>query len=115
MDPGEEASLLLQKVPEDNIELPASVDTHPPIEPLSGIGLVQEPWKVPIYLHTEDEPLDGNLSTQAPPFGLDDPPVPPLDHPRKAAPLGEEKISHPGHGPDSTIGHELKTTPFLAD
>jgi glyoxylase-like metal-dependent hydrolase (beta-lactamase superfamily II) len=32
----------------------------------------------------------------------------------KVIPLGEEKILHPGHGPDTTIGHELKTNPFLA-
>ena len=28
-------------------------------------------------------------------------------------PMGEEKILHPGHGPDTTIGHELRTNPFL--
>ncbi len=27
--------------------------------------------------------------------------------------LGDEKILHPGHGPDSTIGHERRTNPFI--
>ena len=32
---------------------------------------------------------------------------------RQVVPLGEEKILRPGHGPDTTIGHELRTNPFL--
>jgi hydroxyacylglutathione hydrolase len=28
-------------------------------------------------------------------------------------PLGDEAIVHPGHGPDTTIGHERRTNPFL--
>lgn len=31
----------------------------------------------------------------------------------KIVPMGREKILHPGHGPDTTIGHELTTNPFL--
>lgn len=178
IDPGEEASLLLPKVQEYNIELMAIVNTHAHIDHISGIGLVKKQWDVPIYLHPDDEPLYENLSTQAQRFGLDYPPAPPLDHQlqegqdlrvgnltlkvyhtpghspgsvclevenhvfcgdvifagsvgrtdlwggsyeilmesihKKVVPLGEEKILHPGHGPDTTIGHELKTNPFLA-
>ena len=178
IDPGEEASLLLPKVQEYNIELMAIVNTHAHIDHISGIGLVKKQWDVPIYLHPDDEPLYENLSTQAQRFGLDYPPAPPLDHQlqegqdlrvgnltlkvyhtpghspgsvclevenhvfcgdvifagsigrtdlwggsyeilmesihKKVIPLGEEKILHPGHGPDTTIGHELKTNPFLA-
>lgn len=178
IDPGEEASLLLPKVQEYNIELMAIVNTHAHIDHISGIGLVKKQWDVPIYLHPDDEPLYENLSTQAQRFGLDYPPAPPLDHQlqegqdlrvgnltlkvyhtpghspgsvclevenhvfcgdvifagsigrtdlwggsyeilmesihKKVIPLGEEKILHPGHGPDTTIGQELKTNPFLA-
>lgn len=32
---------------------------------------------------------------------------------RKVVPLGEHKILHSGHGPDTTIGHEVRTNPFL--
>ena len=28
-------------------------------------------------------------------------------------PFGDEAIVHPGHGPDTTIGHERRTNPFL--
>lgn len=178
IDPGEEASLLLPKVQEHNIELTGIVNTHAHIDHISGIGLIKEKWDVPIYLHPEDEPLYENLPTQAQRFGLDFPPAPPSDHPlqegedlmvgnltlkvyhtpghspgsvclevedhvfcgdvifagsigrtdlwggsheilmdsihKKVIPLGEDKILHPGHGPDTTIGHELKTNPFLA-
>ncbi len=31
----------------------------------------------------------------------------------KVLPLGDEKILHPGHGPDTTIGQERLTNPFL--
>ena len=31
----------------------------------------------------------------------------------KILPLGDAKILHPGHGPDSTVGKERKTNPFL--
>ena len=30
-------------------------------------------------------------------------------------PLGEDAIVHPGHGPDTTIGRERKTNPFVAE
>jgi hydroxyacylglutathione hydrolase len=30
-------------------------------------------------------------------------------------PLGEDAIVHPGHGPDTTIGRERKTNPFVVD
>ena len=32
---------------------------------------------------------------------------------KKVLPLGDEKILHPGHGPETTIGQERKTNPFL--
>ncbi len=28
-------------------------------------------------------------------------------------PLGDEKTLHPGHGPETTVGHERRTNPFL--
>jgi glyoxylase-like metal-dependent hydrolase (beta-lactamase superfamily II) len=28
-------------------------------------------------------------------------------------PFGDETVVHPGHGPDTTIGHERRTNPFL--
>jgi glyoxylase-like metal-dependent hydrolase (beta-lactamase superfamily II) len=28
-------------------------------------------------------------------------------------PLGNDRIVHPGHGPDTTIGRERTTNPFL--
>ena len=28
-------------------------------------------------------------------------------------PFGDEAVVHPGHGPDTTIGHERRTNPFL--
>lgn len=31
----------------------------------------------------------------------------------KIFPLGDEKILHPGHGPDTTVGRERTTNPFL--
>lgn len=31
----------------------------------------------------------------------------------KILPLGDDKILHPGHGPETTIGQERKTNPFL--
>ena len=31
----------------------------------------------------------------------------------KVLPMGDEKILHPGHGPETTIGHERATNPFL--
>jgi glyoxylase-like metal-dependent hydrolase (beta-lactamase superfamily II) len=30
-------------------------------------------------------------------------------------PLGDEAVVHPGHGPDTTIGHERRTNPFLLE
>lgn len=30
-------------------------------------------------------------------------------------PLGDESTVHPGHGPDTTIGHERRTNPFVLD
>jgi glyoxylase-like metal-dependent hydrolase (beta-lactamase superfamily II) len=30
-------------------------------------------------------------------------------------PLGDDRIVHPGHGPDTTIGREKKTNPFVAE
>lgn len=32
----------------------------------------------------------------------------------KILPLGDAKILHPGHGPDTTIGQERRTNPFLS-
>jgi hydroxyacylglutathione hydrolase len=32
---------------------------------------------------------------------------------RTVIPLGEDRILHPGHGPETTMGQELKTNPFL--
>ena len=32
---------------------------------------------------------------------------------QKILPLGDTKILHPGHGPDTTIGEERRTNPFL--
>ncbi|MEE8347952.1 MAG: MBL fold metallo-hydrolase [Acidobacteriota bacterium] len=177
IDPGDEASLLLPKIEEHNIELTAIVNTHAHIDHISGVSLVKAKWDVPIYLHPEDEPLYDNLTTQAQRFGLDYPPAPPLDHPlqegkdlyvgnltlkihhtpghspgsvclevknhvfcgdvifadsigrtdlwggsydtlmdsihNKVVPLGDEKILHPGHGSETTIGRELETNPFL--
>ena len=31
----------------------------------------------------------------------------------KLLPLGDDVVVHPGHGPETTIGHERKTNPFL--
>jgi len=33
----------------------------------------------------------------------------------KILPFDDEKILHPGHGPDTTVGHERRTNPFLTD
>ena len=33
----------------------------------------------------------------------------------KILPFEDDKILHPGHGPDSTVGHERRTNPFLID
>ena len=30
-------------------------------------------------------------------------------------PLGDEALVHPGHGPDTTIGRERTTNPFVLD
>ena len=30
-------------------------------------------------------------------------------------PLGDEAVVHPGHGPDTTIGRERQTNPFLLE
>ena len=30
-------------------------------------------------------------------------------------PLGDDAIVHPGHGPDTTIGRERQTNPFVLD
>jgi len=30
-------------------------------------------------------------------------------------PLGDESIVHPGHGPDTTIGRERTTNPFVVE
>jgi glyoxylase-like metal-dependent hydrolase (beta-lactamase superfamily II) len=29
--------------------------------------------------------------------------------------LGDDAVVHPGHGPDTTIGHERRTNPFVLD
>lgn len=31
----------------------------------------------------------------------------------KLAPLGDETLVHPGHGPDTTVGHERRLNPFF--
>jgi len=33
----------------------------------------------------------------------------------KLLPLGDEVVVHSGHGPDTTIGHERRTNPFLTE
>jgi glyoxylase-like metal-dependent hydrolase (beta-lactamase superfamily II) len=30
-------------------------------------------------------------------------------------PLGDDSVVHPGHGPDTTIGREKQTNPFVLD
>jgi hydroxyacylglutathione hydrolase len=30
-------------------------------------------------------------------------------------PLGDERIVHPGHGPETTLGRERSTNPFLLE
>jgi len=30
-------------------------------------------------------------------------------------PLGDDRIVHPGHGPDTTIGREKKTNPYVLE
>lgn len=177
IDPGEEASQLLQRVEEMSVQLVAIVNTHAHIDHISGVGLVKEKWDVPIYLHPEDETIYKSLPIQAERFGLQYPPAPPIDRfleegqelqvgslrlkvhhtpghspgsvsleveehvfcgdvifagsigrtdlpggsyetlmesiHRKVLPLGDEKLLYPGHGPETTIGRERETNPFL--
>ena len=177
IDPGDEASELLQRVDERNLQLIAIVNTHAHMDHICGINIVKDKWDVPIHLHPEDEALYNALPKQAQWFGVKYPPAPPIDHHlqegqelqvgdlrlkvhhtpghspgsvclevgkhtfcgdlifagsigrtdlpggsyetlmasihEKLVPLGDEKILHPGHGPDTTIGHERKTNPFL--
>ena len=41
-----------------------------------------------------------------------------MDHaldPRRARPAGDEVHVYPGHGPESTIGHEVLYNPFIVE
>ena len=177
IDPGEEASQVLNWVQENGFQLIAIINTHAHMDHICGIQAVRQEWEVPIFLHSQDESLYNALPEQAQWFGLNYPPAPAIDHflsdgqelkvgqlrlkvhhtpghspggvclevgehvfcddlifsgsigrtdlpggsyetimksiRETILPLGDDKILHPGHGPDTSIGRERQTNPFL--
>ena len=107
IDPGDEAPELLRWIDEQELELICVVNTHAHLDHISGIGVVKEVWNVPVYLHQEDEFLYKAFPEQARQFGLEYPPLPPLDyylHPSQQLGFGDMvlRVLHtPGHSPGS--------------
>lgn len=177
IDPGEEATQLIEWIEEKGLHLIAIVNTHAHVDHICGIGAVRQKWDVPIYLHPDDQFLYEHLKEQTEAFGLPYSPIPPVDRPlhhgqelpvgqlrvkvhhtpghspggvclevadhvfcgdalfagsigrtdlpggssetlmksirERILPLGEHRILHPGHGPDTTVGRERESNPFL--
>jgi glyoxylase-like metal-dependent hydrolase (beta-lactamase superfamily II) len=107
IDPGDEASLLLQWIDVNDLELISIINTHGHMDHVCGVKTVKEKWDVPIYLHQEDEFLYNALSEQANWFGLSYPPAPPIDyylHPTQQLSIGDltiQVLHTPGHSPGS--------------
>lgn len=120
IDPGDEASEMLEWMDGQGLRLTAIYNTHGHMDHICGNGEVKERWDVPIYLHPDDEFLYDALKKQAEWFGFEYEPAPPVDRYLEAGQwleLGDLKIQvhhTPGHSPGS-VSLEVEEHIFCGD
>ncbi len=105
IDPGDEAGQMIRFIEKNDLSLQAVLATHGHMDHICGIGTVLAKWKVPVYLHREDEFIYSGLGEQSRYFGMNYSPAPPVDHyleDGQVLSFGELefKVYHtPGHSP----------------
>lgn len=112
IDPGDEASAILDYVSRQGLTIKALLHTHGHLDHVLATAEIKAATQAPIYLHKGDEPLYANLKKQCELFGLDagEGPVP-VDHylehemDIKWAGLKLNTIFTPGHSPGSCSFH----------
>jgi hydroxyacylglutathione hydrolase len=70
IDPGMEADRLIKRAENLDIKIQFIVNTHAHIDHIAEAGNVQEYFKVPFYIHSEEMPLLNSMEEQAAMFGL---------------------------------------------
>lgn len=177
IDPGGEGGKLSALVRSHRWKPVAIVNTHGHIDHVGAVQPLKEEYRIPFYLHPDDEPILAASPEHARFYGVPEPAVPEIDRElvdgetlemagmklriihtpghtpggvsivtgdrvfagdtlflgsigRTDLPGGDrerlirsirerlfalpgETIVHCGHGPDTTIGHEMKSNPFL--
>ena len=107
IDPGMEADRLIQHVEDLDLNIKFIVNTHAHIDHVAEAGIIQNHFKIPFYLHSEEIPLLDSVEEQAVMFGIT-----PGHKPQVTEYLDEKdtisfssfkgKILHtPGHSPGS--------------
>lgn len=75
------------------------------------IGMVHAASAEPVHLFVGDTLFAGSIGRTDLPGGSHDVLIRSIK--KVLFPLGDDAVVHPGHGPDTTIGRERRTNPFL--
>lgn len=105
IDPGDEAQALLGFVRQEQLHVQCVLLTHAHVDHVTGVGVVKDALRVPVYLHRDDLFLYERAAEQGAMFGLRVPPLPPIDaYYEEGSPIefGEYEavpLHTPGHCP----------------
>lgn len=109
IDPGADASALIETLRLESLQLAAIVLTHAHIDHIEGVAALKRHADVPIYMHPADRPLYDNAALQAAQFGMQIDKLPPVERSLTHGEMlriadVEFEVRHvPGHSP----GHVL--------
>ena len=110
-----------------------AVNTHGHFDHTLGVAHLKKRYGIPFALSSKDQFLLDNASTSGSIFGVPVGEMPAADLDLDTTPeirfghtvmrvildslipLGEEVRVYPGHGPESTIGHEMLYNPFVVE
>ena len=112
-----------------------AVNTHGHVDHMLGVERVKELYGVPFALHPDDGFLIESAAVHGAMYGFRVEAVPTVERsladgdevafgntrlrvihtPGHILPLGEEVTIYPGHGGESTLGHEMLYNPFITE
>jgi len=107
VDPGEGASLIVERLAATGARPVAIWLTHAHVDHVMGVGRLRAETGAPVYLHPEDRPLYDHAAEQAAAFGMPKVALPPPDRALapgdglRAGALQFEVRHTPGHSPGS--------------
>jgi hydroxyacylglutathione hydrolase len=79
IDPGDEADALLASVRDHDLSVGHILLTHAHIDHITGVALLKDTLRAPVYLHEDDRPLYEHAVEQGRMFGFDVVQPPPVD------------------------------------